>query len=223
METQTLFLDAKTQASLAEFNKKLNEAPPAELVNEYNKSSYLAIGIVESMLFEYFMGTHQIEITKHELTSLNNYMGTVVLSVRIHYIHPILGIQMHQDGIGAQTLTYVSKMPRTPDNLTYDTIALSFPNAYSEAIKNACKRIGRVFGRDLGRKDDKVMDNTTFNEKMNVVIEVANAESLEQKINGVKSIKELTLLDKELIRSNRKTAEIKNLIVAKAVELKKGK
>jgi hypothetical protein len=32
-------------------------------------------------------------------------------------------------------------------------MAMGFPNLKSECIKNACKSLGKIFGRDLNRKD----------------------------------------------------------------------
>jgi hypothetical protein len=73
----------------------------------------------------------------------------------VHYINPVTGDWDFNDGIGAaQIQTKKGESPADLSQITNNAIGIAFPIAKTEAIKNACKSFGKLFGSDLSRTED---------------------------------------------------------------------
>lgn len=134
-----------------DFNVLMNQEPPASWVkvNKYaGNSNYLPIEKVEWLLRRIFK-QFRIEITGNG-TAFNG----VWVTVRVHYVHPVTEKWEYHDGIGAEALQVKSgSSPADLANLNKGALAMAFPLAKSQAVKDACDHFGKAFGADLNRKD----------------------------------------------------------------------
>jgi hypothetical protein len=78
--------------------------------------------------------------------------NSITCTVRLHYKHPING-WTYQDGLGAVPAK-TSKGARASDmtEILSDAVQTGLPAAKSYAIKDAAEHIGKIFGRDINRK-----------------------------------------------------------------------
>lgn len=148
---QEIYDDTDLAIKLDDLNVLLNQEPPASWVkvNKYaGNSKYLPIEKVEWLLRRIFK-QNRIEITGQG-TAFNG----VWVTVRVHYLHPITKEWQFHDGIGAEALQVKSgSSPADLANLNKGALAMAFPLAKSQAIKDACDHFGKAFGADLNRKD----------------------------------------------------------------------
>lgn len=157
------FLDLHSDPEMARrmdmFNTRLNANPPPKWVkkNQFaNNAEYLPIDKSEQLLDSIFQDW-QIEVLR-EGTMFNS----VYVTVRVHYWHPVKNDWRFHDGVGAHNM---QKDSQTDDDgrpiksvLSMETIKdaavkMALPIAKSEAIKDACDHLGKLFGRDLNRKN----------------------------------------------------------------------
>lgn len=109
---------------------------------------YLPIERIEFLLRTIFK-QYRIEVLR-EGTSFNG----VYVVVRVHYLHPITGTWEFHDGIGASQLqTAKGTSPADLANINNGAISMAFPSAKTEAVKNACKNFGKLFGSDIVRQE----------------------------------------------------------------------
>ena len=140
--------------SIEDFQRFLNNNPDKEdiKVNHLaNNSKYLPIGIVEKKLDQIFSGLWSIEILDTKVI-VNEIMVTVRLTVK----HPkVDGLFLHRDGIGAVQIRMQKGSVITDINSKQkNALTADAPHAYAEAIKNAAKKFGNIFGRNLNRNED---------------------------------------------------------------------
>ena len=110
---------------------------------------YLPIERVEFLLKTIFK-QYRIEVTGQG-TAFNG----VWVTVRVHYKDPISGEWSFHDGIGAsQIQTKKGASAADMANINNNAVGLAFPMAKTEALKNACKSFGKLFGSDLNKADD---------------------------------------------------------------------
>lgn len=140
-------------------NLLLSKEPKKDWIktNQYaNNSKYLPIDKVEYLLKKIFQ-QYRIEVTGQG-TAFNG----VWVTVRVHYVHPITGEWEFHDGIGAEALQVKSgSSPSELQNINRGALAMAFPLAKSQAIKDACHHFGKLFGADLNRKDTLSFDPDT--------------------------------------------------------------
>lgn len=150
----------ETYGNLAEIRKHeeltvaLNQEPPKEWVKEhpYIKGyKYLPIERVEYLLDSLFKGYYKIEVLKTGML-----LNAVEVTVRVHYKHPITGEWMFHDGLGCaevQTEKNSGSLKLDMSNINRGALVMAVPNAKSVAVKDACDHLGKLFGRNLNRKD----------------------------------------------------------------------
>lgn len=143
--------------SMVKFNQLLDKPPKPEWikVNPYsNNSKYIPIRIVESLLRTFYVA-HQIEQT-FEPRVIGN---SVVCCVRVRVMHPVLNEWMNYDGIGAVPIE-LKKDTENPLDFTKinpKSLHKNIPAAFSFAVGNACKKMGRVFGSHLNNSGDEYL------------------------------------------------------------------
>lgn len=134
-----------------QFKLLLNKEPKKQWlkVNKLaNGSSYLPIDKSEFLLDMIF------QEWKCEIISTTLIVNSIVTIVRIHYLNPVTGEWMFHDGVGAKDLQMNSGA--TPTDITQmkaNAVMLAAPISKSYAIKDATHHLGRLFGRDVNRKD----------------------------------------------------------------------
>jgi hypothetical protein len=155
-----------------QLNLLLNQQPPHSWVKQ-NKfagnSSYIPIEKVEFLLTKIF------QEWRAEVIDCKQLFNSVSCHVRLHYKNPITGDWSFHDGVGAVGVqTEAGKPASDLSSIKGDAIMKALPAAKSYAIKDAAEHLGKLFGRDLNRKD---------------VIEFAGAYS---KVDTSKMIESLT-------------------------------
>jgi hypothetical protein len=146
------------------FTVLMNQQPPAVWCKEHPTArgvKYIPIDKIEFMLSRIF-GDWHVEIRQTQVIA-----NSAVVTIRLYYLHPLTGVEMWQDGIGAAPI-HTDKGAGAMDwNATKaDSVMKAVPAAESYAIKDAAEKIGRVFGKDLNRKDlltyDGLIDMSKF-------------------------------------------------------------
>jgi len=132
-------------------NYLCNQQPKQDWV-QVNKfagnSKYIPIGIVESLLQKIFKGF------RVEVKEVSQLFNAVSVTVRLHLTNPVDGQPMFFDGVGAaQIQTKAGASPADLGAINNNAVQMALPAAKSYAIKDAAEHIGKLFGRDLNRKD----------------------------------------------------------------------
>jgi len=159
-----LYQNSEISEKKDQLNYLLNQEPNQKWVkqNKYaNNSLYLPIDRVEWLLKRIF------KHYKIEVREVKQLFNGVSCTVRLHYQHPITGEWSFHDGVGsAQIQTKKGSSPADLGNINNNAIQLVVPIAKSEAVKNASKTFGRLFGSDLNRKSNADYQGLLkFNEK----------------------------------------------------------
>lgn len=157
--------DIATLFKTDQFNLLMNQAPEPKWIkqNPYaGNSNYIPIGILETLLQRIFK-EFRVEVMR-EGTMFNS----VYVTIRLHYLNPVSGEWSYHDGVGsAQIQTKSGASPADLQNINNNAVMMALPMAKSYAIKDACDHFGKLFGRDLNRKEtmgfgvDKNLDSET--------------------------------------------------------------
>jgi hypothetical protein len=134
-----------------ELNIILNSPPKKEWVKVHpmGKQNYLPVEIVEYLLTMIY-GTWNVEIKKTEILA-----NSVAVTVRLHLKNPITGEAEFQDGVGAVPIQIKKDSGGAIDfpNMNSNAIQLGLPAAESYAVKDAAEKLGKIFGKDINRKN----------------------------------------------------------------------
>ena len=148
-----LHYDVATAFKNDDLKLLLNQPPHASWVkkNKYaNNAEYVPIDKIEFLLDRIFQ-EWQVEVKETK-----QLFNAIQVSVRVHYLHPVTGEWRFHDGVGAKELQTVKDSgPLKLDfsNVNKGAVEMAAPIAKSMAIKDACDHLGKLFGRDLNRKD----------------------------------------------------------------------
>lgn len=203
------------RADLEKFLIRLNQEPdPKEIAKTPDgKASDLPISYVEMTLDELFYGLWSTRNFTTKLIS-NEVVGELELEV----IHPVTQLPIVRIGSAAIQIM-VDKVPDgmsgqernqwalNAANKKPNALDMAYPKLKAECTKNAAKTLGKVFGRDLNRRDKvdsykpSIMKNETTKE-MTVKRAIATGE-IEQANQLLELFSELTA---------EKKAELKELI-----------
>jgi len=134
-----------------QFNLLMNQAPEPKWILE-NKfagnSKYIPIGILETLLQRIFK-EFRVEVMRE-----GQLFNSVYVTVRLHYLNPVSGEWSYHDGVGsAQIQTKAGASPADLASINNNAVMMALPMAKSYAIKDACDHFGKLFGRDLNRKE----------------------------------------------------------------------
>lgn len=192
---QDLVSDANEAFKNDQFKLLVNQQPPAAWIktNKYaNNSQYVPIDKIEYLLDKI------IQHWKIEILETKQMFNSVMVSVRVHYRHPIDGNWYFHDGVACKELqTKKDSGILKPDfsNLNSGAIEMAAPIAKTMAIKDACDHIGRIFGRDLNRKE-LLSYMPTYEDKEIPKDEVSDAEIIEA-INNATDFEDLKVLQRQ--------------------------
>ena len=164
-----------------QFNLLMNQAPDPKRVVE-NKSATnpkeMPIGVIETLLQRVFK-EFRVEVLR-EGTMFN----AVYVAVRLHYLHPVTGEWSYHDGLGScQIQTKSGASPADLQNINNNAVMMALPMAKSYAIKDCTDHFGKLWGRDLNRKDtmgfgvDKSLDSENVFDQLKELFE-AKKESI---------------------------------------------
>ena len=149
---QDLYSDKLAVQKQDLFMSLMNQEPKKEWIKTHHfikGYQYLPIERVEYLLKTIFKNY------KIEITNQGQSFNGVWVTVRVHYQQPITGEWSFHDGIGAsQIQTKKGASPADLSNINNNAIGMAFPIAKTEAVKNACKSFGKLFGSDIMRSED---------------------------------------------------------------------
>ena len=159
---------AVNSKTVEDFRKKLqnltdllNRKPnPSEIKKTPDgKANSIPISFIEMSLDEIFFGLWETDNFKW-----NTVANEIVGSINLIVTHPITGKVMKRVGAAAIQIM-VDKAPETLvgsdrnkwalnlENKKPNALDLGFPKLKAECLKNAAQSLGKLFGRDLNRKD----------------------------------------------------------------------
>lgn len=143
--------DLKTFIANDDFLMVVNQEPPQHFVKDHPLAKgvkYIPIDKVELMLTKIFQQWY-VEILRESVM-----LNAISVTVRLHYKHPVTDEWHYQDGVGAVGIqTDAGKSASDLAAIKQNAVMLALPAAKSFAMKDAAEHIGKVFGRDLNRKD----------------------------------------------------------------------
>ena len=133
-----------------DLNILLNQEPNKKWIRAHPMASgvkYIPIEVVEYLLTSIFVHW-SVEVKEIQVIA-----NSSVVTVRLHYRHPN-GEMRWQDGVGACPIQTAKDAPATDfTQVRSDAVMKSVPAAESYAIKDAAEKLGKLFGKDLNRKD----------------------------------------------------------------------
>jgi len=134
----------------------LNQPPPKEWVKQHpmTKGDYLPIERVEYLLNRIFIRWWS------EVRSVVCIANSVAVTVRLYVINPITGKEEWSDGIGAMAIqTDKGSGAMDWNHAKSDGVMKAAPAAETYAIKDAAEKWGKLFGKDLNRKEEISFDS----------------------------------------------------------------
>ena len=133
-----------------DLNILLNQEPKKQWIRSHPMASgvkYIPIEVVEYLLTSIFIHWSV------EVKNIQVIANSTVVTIRLHYRHPN-GDMRWQDGVGACPIQTAKDAPATDfTQVKSDAVMKSVPAAESYAVKDAAEKLGKLFGKDLNRKD----------------------------------------------------------------------
>lgn len=146
-----LYVDPIQASKQNDLNRLLNHDPRPEWIKEHPFAKgvrYIPIAILEYLLTAIFL-QWRIEVLDSKVIA-----NAVVVTVRLYVQDPLTNEWMWNDGIGAAPIQTAKGSAATDfTKVNTDAVVKAAPAAKSYAFKDACESFGRLFGKDLGRKD----------------------------------------------------------------------
>lgn len=138
------------------FQVLVNQNPKHDWLKTHptTKGAYLPIERVEWLLTQIFLKW------KVEVKTVQVIANSVVVTVRLYYYNQMDKEWNWQDGIGAAPVqTDKGAGAMDWNSVKTDAVMKAAPAAESYAIKDAAEKIGKLFGKDLNRKEIISFDN----------------------------------------------------------------
>lgn len=178
-------------SDLDRFAARVNQAPAqSELHKDPKGFEYLPASFIQMEMDEIFLG-----LWSWEVKSIQVVANEILVCGDLKYFHPISGQWITRSGVGAAIIRQTKGANITDiDGKIKDAITMDLPHAETDAFKNAAKKIGKRFGRDLNRK---FTDEYRWQSEEGEQSEVNDYRAaLQAKINECKNIADLTKLYK---------------------------
>ena len=141
-------LDIKRENDL---NILLNHEPKKEWIKMHptiTGAKYIPIEIIEYLLTSIFIRWYV------EIKNIQVIANSVVVTIRLYYQNPMDSEIRWQDGIGGSPMQTAKDASATDfSQIKSGAVMMAAPAAESYAIKDAAEKLGKLFGKDLNRKD----------------------------------------------------------------------
>jgi hypothetical protein len=144
----------------------LNQEPPKSWLSQhptvttknaegkYVPSLYLPINRVEYLLSRIF-GKWWVEVRNTSVIA-----NSVCVTVRVYVVNPVTQQTEWNDGVGASPIQTEKEAGAMEWNKVKSAgVQMALPSAESYAIKDACEKWGKLFGKDLNRKESISYDS----------------------------------------------------------------
>jgi hypothetical protein len=149
---EDLYGDIELAGKHNELNKLLNCQPKPEWIRQNkfaNNSNYVPVGIIEYLLTSIYI-KWRIEVKTVQVIA-----NSVVVTVRLFVLDPVTGEWDWQDGVGASPIQTKSGAAATDfSQVNTSAVQMAAPAAETYAFKDAAEKLGKLFGKDLNRKDE---------------------------------------------------------------------
>lgn len=148
-------------AKAVEFKQILQTQPPKSWVKKHPKGYHY-------LPFDKIMTMINVLYKKHEVSivSYSQVINSIVVHCRVK-LTAFDGTTTTVDGIGAAPIhTAKGASPMAHDKVIVDAVQLAAPAAYTYAIKNALRKVGRIFGSDLEVEDPADFASIGINAEM---------------------------------------------------------
>lgn len=200
-------LNEAEELQLIEFNANINKDPENARSSEDGSYNHVPIGFVEADLRVVYNGLISVKIKSQQ-----EMFGAVTMCVRLKVFHPVYRVWQSFDGTAGVMIEQhaAGDWKGSTKVIQLEEIKTGIALCYSEAIKNAAKKIGPRFGSDINRTNapgkqapppntatNPDFDRSTLTSKMKVIQAVSNgdisgeeAEALIAKFNAPKKIEE---------------------------------
>lgn len=183
VKVEQLFADKQGAVAQNELNILLNNEPKPEWFKEhpYIKGyKYIPIARVEWLLTSIF------QKWRVEVKDVKHIANSVVVTVRLHVWNPMTKEWDYQDGVGASPLQ-VDKEASAIDwsKIKSGAVQMAAPSAESYAFKDAAEKFGKLFGKDLNRKDMisyEILKDKDFSDIEDYKRELSNIKTLDDLI-----------------------------------------
>lgn len=142
-----------------QLNVLLNQSPKPEWIKTHpliNGHKYIPIERIEYILTRIFIKW------KPEILETKLIANSVTVTLRLHYLDPVTGEWEWTDGVGASPLQTDKGAGAVDFNqMKNAAVMMALPAAKTFALKDAAENLGKLFGKDLNRKDEIAYDNLT--------------------------------------------------------------
>lgn len=178
-----------------EFQVFLNQNPPDKWIKTNslaNNSQYIPIDKVEYLLTRLFLKWY-VEVIDYKIIA-----NSVSVQIRLFYQSPLTGEMLHQDGLGAAPMqTDKDKGAIDFNYIKNAAVQMALPAAESYAIKDAAEKIGRIFGKDLNRKDLMNYESLTGRYAVSKITE-ADITTISDQLEHLHDLEEINMYWKQL-------------------------
>lgn len=163
---------------MGELKSVLNQTPNKAWIKNHPIAKdvvYLPIDKVETMLDMIF------QQWRVEILSISQLAQSICCTIRLHYLNPVTKEWSYHDGVGAVPLrTDKGFSAADLSHIKNDAVATGAPAAKSFAIKDAAEHLGKLFGRDLNRKDAVAYTNLYAVEEPDWKAELGKAKTMDE-------------------------------------------
>lgn len=148
---EELYADTELAGKHNELNMLLNCHPKQEWIKQNkfaNNSNYIPVEIIEFLLTSIFI-KWRVEVRQIQVIA-----NSVVATIRLFVLDPITGEWDWQDGVGASPIQTAKGASATDfSQVNTSAVQMAAPAAETYAFKDAAEKLGRIFGKDLNRKE----------------------------------------------------------------------
>lgn len=143
-----LNMSPEIAAKLDLLNGYLDQEPPPSFIRTKGNIADIPIDKVEFLLTKIFQ-QYKVEVIDYKIM-----FNSATVQVRLHYLNPLTGEWLYHDGLGAVGIqTDAGASASDMGAIKSDGVMKALPAAKSYAIKDAADHLGKIFGKDLNRKD----------------------------------------------------------------------
>jgi len=179
-----------------QLNIILNAEPKKDWIKQHpfvKNLNYLPIERVEYLLTMIF-AKWRVEVKEIKLLA-----NSIVTTVRVWVLDPITGEWDYQDGIGAMPIQVQKGSGATEfDKMNSSAVQIGSPASESFAIKDACEKFGRIFGKDLNRKDNINYDRLYQMIGMNEIVNNPSlTEEVRKEVENTTTLEQLNIVSKK--------------------------
>ena len=227
---EDLYGDVELASKFNDLNKLLNARPKKEWIRQHPlaKKEVIIDGVKQKITVDYlpverveYLLTSIYTKWRKEIKSVQLIANSIVITVRLWVIDPVTGEWDWQEGVGAAPIRTEKGAAATDFSKVQDSaVQTGAPAAESYALKDAAEGFGKIFGKDLNRKDEinyQDMQESKFSDK-----KIDVPEELKMVIDFAEDTAKLS----EIYSANKEyhgNPEFMRILTARKAEIKKEK